>query len=73
VIKAFQDSIDRQPPEFVTLDRLRAGTVPKLTSFYQDNSRPLTRPHSLNPLTTTNLTLTDKQQSAPLITEDTQL
>ncbi len=73
MIKAFQDSIDRQPLEFATLDRLRAATVPKLSSFYHDNNRPLTRPHSLNPLTTTHLTLTDKQQSAPLINEDTRL
>jgi hypothetical protein len=73
VIKAFQDSIDRQRPEFVTLDRLRAATVPKLSSFYHDN-RPLTRPHSLNPITiTTNATLTDKQQSSPLLHQDTQL
>jgi hypothetical protein len=73
VIKAFQDSIDRQPPEFVTLDRLRAATVPKLSSFYQDN-RPLTRPHSLNPIiTTTNATLTDNQQSSPPTMEDTRL
>jgi hypothetical protein len=71
VIKAFQDSIDRQPPEFVTLDRLRAATVPKLSSFYHDN-RPLTRPHSLNPITTiTNATLTDKQQSSLPTMEDT--
>lgn len=73
MIKAFQDSIDRQPPEFVTLDRLRAATVSKLSSFYYDN-RPLTRPHSLNPITT-NATITDNQQistSQPII-EDTRL
>jgi hypothetical protein len=37
VIKAFQDSIDRHLPKFVTLDRLRAATVPKLSSLYYDN------------------------------------
>jgi hypothetical protein len=73
VIKAFQDSIDRQPPEYVTLDRLRAATVPKLTSFYNDN-RPLTRPQSLNPITTTNAIITDNQRSSPqLYIEDTRL
>ncbi len=73
MIKAFQDSIDRQPPEYVTLDRLRAATVPKLSSFYHDN-RPLTRPHSLNPIIpTTNATITDKQQSSPSTFEDTRL
>ncbi len=72
MIKAFQDSIDRQP-EYVTFDRLRAATVPKLSSFYHDN-RPLTRPHSLNPIIiTTNATITDKQQSSPATFEDTRL
>jgi len=72
VIKAFQDSIDRQHPEYVTLDRLRAATVPKSSSFYYDN-RPLTRPHSLNPITTTHAIITDKQRSSPALHEDTRL
>jgi hypothetical protein len=73
VIKAFQDSIDRQPSDHMTLDRLRAATVPKLSSFYYDN-RPLTRPHSLNPITTiTNATITDNQQSSPPNIEDSRL
>ncbi|CAF3730993.1 unnamed protein product [Adineta steineri] len=71
VIKAFQDSIDRQPPEYVTLDRLRAATVPKVSSFYHDN-RPLTRPHSLNPIITINANITDNQQTSPPM-EDTRL
>lgn len=61
MIKAFQDSIERQPPEFVTLDRLRAATVSKLSSLYND-SQPLTRPRSLNPITT-NSTNTNKQKT----------
>ena len=77
MIKAFQDSIDRPRPEFATLDRLRAATVPKLSSFYHDNNRPtLTRPHSLNPIittTTTNLTTTDKQPSSVPNFGDTRL
>jgi hypothetical protein len=73
VIKAFQDSIDRQPPEYVTLDRLRAATVPKISSFYHDN-RPLTRPHSLNPIITiTNATITDNQPASATNIEDTRL
>ena len=38
-------------------------TVPKLSSFYYDK-RPLTRPHSLNPLTTTNAILTDNHHAS---------
>ncbi|CAF0924356.1 unnamed protein product [Adineta ricciae] len=72
VIKAFQDSIDRQPPEYVTLDRLRAATVPKFSSFYYDNNRPITRPRSLNPIITTNTNVTDTQQPSPPM-EDTRL
>ena len=73
MIKAFQDSIDRQPLEYVTLDRLRAATVPKISSFYHDN-RPLTRPHSLNPITTiTNATITDNQPASAPNIEDTRL
>ncbi|CAF1360295.1 unnamed protein product [Rotaria magnacalcarata] len=72
VIKAFQDSIDRQPPEYATLDRLRAATVPKLSSFY-NGSRPLTRPHSLNPIITINATVTDNHQPSRPTIEHTQL
>ncbi|CAF1326093.1 unnamed protein product [Rotaria sordida] len=72
VIKAFQDSIDRQPPEYATLDRLRAATVPKLTSFYYDN-RPLIRPHSLNPIITTNTNMTDNHQPSAATFQDTQI
>ncbi|CAF5121112.1 unnamed protein product, partial [Rotaria magnacalcarata] len=72
VIKAFQDSIDRQPPEYATLDRLRAATVPKLSSFYNGN-RPLTRPHSLNPIITINATVTDNHQPSRPTIEHTQL
>ncbi len=71
MIKAFQDSIDRQPPEYVTLDRLRAATVPKFSSFFHDN-RPLTRPHSFNSIINTNTTITDNRQTSPPI-EDTRL
>jgi len=57
VIKAFQDSIDRHLPQFVTLDRLRAVIVPKLSSFYDDN-QPLSPINNVtvttdNPITTT--------------------
>jgi hypothetical protein len=57
VIKAFQDSIDRHLPQFVTLDRLRAAIVPKLSSFYDDN-QPLSPINNVtmttdNPITTT--------------------
>ena len=65
--------IDRQPPEYVTLDRLRAATVPKLSSAYYNN-RPLIRPHSLNPITTiTNATITDNKRSSPSLIDDTKL
>ena len=72
MIKAFQVFIIRQPPEYVTLDRLRAATVPKFSSFYYDNNRPITRPRSLNPIITTNANVTDTQQPSPPI-EDTRL
>jgi hypothetical protein len=61
VIKAFQDSIDRHLPKFVILDRLRAVTVPKLSSFYRDKL-------SLNPIN--NVTTTDNQIT---IINDTQI
>lgn len=36
MIKAFEDSIERHPPEFATLDRLRAATLSKSSSCYCD-------------------------------------
>jgi hypothetical protein len=62
VIKAFQDSIDRHLPKFVILDRLRAVTVPKLSSFYRDKQ-------SLNPINNV-VTTTDNQIT---IINDTQI
>ena len=50
MIKAFEDSVDRYPPEFATIDRLRATTLPKFSSFY-DNVQ---RPDPLHSLTTTD-------------------
>ncbi|CAF3451705.1 unnamed protein product [Rotaria sp. Silwood1] len=64
VIKAFEDSIDPHPPEFATLDRLRAYTVPKLSSYYYDTQRP----HLLN-----NLTTTDNQSLPRRIFQDTEV
>ncbi|CAF0797946.1 unnamed protein product [Rotaria sordida] len=57
VIEAFEDSIDRHPPEFATLDRLRANTVPKLSSYYYDTQRPYPL-HTV--ITTDNQSLPEK-------------
>jgi hypothetical protein len=62
VIKAFQDSIDRHLPKFVTFDRLRADTAPELSSFYYDN-QPLNLLH--------NVTTTDNQKITAI--NDTQI
>ncbi|CAF3879115.1 unnamed protein product [Adineta steineri] len=53
VIKAFQDSFDRYPPKYVTLDRLRANTIPKSSSYYYDKQPS-------NPIN--NVTNTDNEQ-----------
>lgn len=50
MIKAFEDSVDRYPPEFATIDRLRAATQPRLSLFYDDTQRP----DPLHSLTTTD-------------------
>jgi len=62
VIRVFQESIDRHLPKFTTLDRLRAATAPKFSSFLDDD-QPL-RPTDHVTVTTDNPRTT---------TEDTQL
>jgi hypothetical protein len=64
VIKAFQDSIDRHPPGYMTLDWLRAITLPKPSSYHYD--RP-----PLNPIN--NAIITDNQQQPSPTMEDAQL
>ncbi|CAF2684167.1 unnamed protein product [Rotaria sp. Silwood2] len=64
VIKAFEESIERHPPEFATLDKLRANTVPKLSSYYYDTQRP----NILNTVTTT-----DNQSLPGRIIKDTEI
>ncbi len=62
MIKAFQDSINLHLPNFVTLNRLRATIVPKLSSFYDDNE-------SFSPIRNIPM-ITDKQITT---IQDTQM
>ncbi|CAF4008272.1 unnamed protein product [Rotaria magnacalcarata] len=64
VIKAFEDSIDRYPLEFATLDRLRAINVPKVPSYYNDFEHDV-------PLN--NSTITDNQPLSTKIIQETEV
>ena len=61
MIEAFQDSVDRYQPRYPILDRLRAATVHKITSYYY-NKTPVC---SINKVTATD----NQPLSTPTIQE----